>query len=165
MSASSYGPFSFDMEPIKFSCKKHLPLSPQEICNEISDLSNWVDFPGYGPLPEIIEAKYEKRTDDMVGSRIAVTNSDESTHVEEILAWDPESGITMKLCEFSAPLSSLADHFLEEWTFAPDENGTLATRSFKLYPTSAITQPFLWIISKFLKGAIEKHLDMMAKQG
>lgn len=43
----------------------------------------------YGPLPGIREAEFEAKTAEIVGTRIRVTNRDGSTHVEEIVEWEP----------------------------------------------------------------------------
>ena len=51
------------------------------------DLSQWPGFTGWGPLPGIRQANFLRRTDAVRGSRIAVINTDGSSHVEEILEW------------------------------------------------------------------------------
>lgn len=151
------------MKPISFSCHKIISASPQSISANIANTDKWKEFEGYAILPKIKEATYEKRTDQMVGSRIRVINSDGSTHVEEIFKWEPGRAISMKLAEFSAPLNGIASHFIEEWTFEPTENGTSVTRSFQLFAARWYTRPSLWIISLFFRRAIDLHLDQMAK--
>ena len=44
----------------------------------------------------------------MVGTRIRVTNTDGSTHVEEIVEWEPARRIRLRIGGFSPPLSRLA---------------------------------------------------------
>lgn len=131
----------------------------------ITDLSRWPEFSGYGPLPGIAGAAYESRTDDMVGSRIRVTNADGSSHVEAIIRWVPGGAVAMKMHDFTPPLSRLATHFIEEWAFEPRGAGTLVTRRFELYPRSAATRPFLWLISLLFRRAIARHLKEMAGGG
>ncbi|MEZ4775599.1 MAG: SRPBCC family protein [Bacteroidia bacterium] len=150
------------MAPIHFKCKKVIPVLPASIASEIADTSKWSEFKGYAFLPGIRKAEYEKRTDNMIGARITVENTDGSRHVEEILVWKPGEKITMKLCEFSPPLNRLATHFLEEWTFTQEGTGTKVTRSFQLFPKSVLTRPFLWLISLVFRRAINAHLDWMA---
>lgn len=152
------------MKPIKFSRSQFIAKAAVEIGLEIANLDNWTDFKGHGLLPGIKSAVYEKKTEEMVGSRIKVENTDGSGHVEEILKWEPGKAIQMKLCEFTPPLSRLASHFTEDWDFEVRENGTQVSRGFALYPTSAFSRPFLWLISRFFRQAIAKHLRQMAEQ-
>lgn len=150
------------MKPITFSSQLLIGLSPAEIADKITDLSNWPEFTGYAILPGIKKAEFERKTEDWVGTRIKVENLDGSNHVEEIYQWDLEKGLGLKLFEFSAPLSNMATHFLEEWEFAIKEDGTFVNRSFQLFPKNFLTKPFLWIISQFFRRAIKKHLSQIA---
>lgn len=154
------------MRPIEFEISKIFPESSTEICEKITDADNWSDFDGYGMLPGIEKATYEKRTDDIIGSRIHVKNSDGSEHTEEILEWESGKRIVMKLHEFPTTLSFIATHFIEEWNFKKlNESETLVSRKFQLFPTSFLTRAILSQISSLMKKATEKHLDEMQKQG
>lgn len=77
------------MKPITFSCKETLDLTPEDIARQILDVTKWLDFKEFGPLPGIRVAEFEVRTPVIVGSRIRVTNPDGSKHVEEIVEWQP----------------------------------------------------------------------------
>ena len=99
----------------------------------------------------------------IVGSRIRVINTDGSTHVEEIVQWQPER-IEMHMKEFSTPLSRLASGIEETWDFKRIDNTTRVTRSFKLHAKSALTRPVLWLISILLKKAIARHLRQMRQE-
>ncbi len=150
------------MNPITFQCTRLIPFTADVICAEIANVDAWNQFGGYGVLPGIEKAVYETRSADMIGSRIRVRNTDGSGHVEEIYRWTPGKEVAMKLHEFTPPLSSLASHFLEEWTLTPEGSGTRVTRSFQLYATQPVTRPLLWLISLLFRRAIERHLDQMA---
>ncbi len=149
--------------PIEFECSQVIPKSANAICTEIANLDRWSDFEGYAFLPGIQTATFEKHTEDMIGSRIRVLNKDGSTHFEEIDAWEVGQKVSMKLHEFSPPLSRLATHFNEEWEFQAQNGSTLTTRKFQLYPKNSGTRPFLWLIALFFKRAITQHLEGMAK--
>src|SRR5262245_57006943 len=105
------------MRPITFSCTETLALAPAEIARRIIDLANWTDFKGYAMLPGIKVAEYEVRTPGVIGSRIRVINTDGSSHVEEIVEWQPDDSVRLQMKEFSAPLSRLATEFVESWLF------------------------------------------------
>lgn len=149
------------MKPITFSCAATLSQPPEVIAGQILDLANWTDFKGYGPLPGIKAAVFEVRTPGVVGSRIRVTNSDGSSHVEEIVEWQPDQRLRLRMGDFSPPLSRLATGFLETWDFQRRGQNTHVTRSFELHPRSRWTRPLLWLISFLFKPAINRHLRQL----
>ena len=151
------------MKPIRFSCEASLPLKPKEIAEQILETSNWIDFQGYGPLPGIESAVFESRTPSLIGSRIAVRNTDGSTHMEEIIEWEAERRIALRMQDFSAPLSHLASRIEETWEFEYATGGTKVIRSFELHARFAWTYPPVWLISKLLKRAIIRHLRDMSR--
>ena len=101
------------------------------------------------------------RPGSIVGSRIKVTNTDRSEHMEEIVEWDPQQRLQLRLQGFSAPLSRLATSFEETWSFTPEGEGVRAVRSLALHPTSVFSWPLLWVLSFLLKKAIARHLREM----
>ena len=151
------------MKPITFSCTETIPLAPEEIAGQILDLANWTDFTGYGVLPGIKAAAFETCTPGVVGTRIKVTNSDRSSHVEEIVEWEPDRRLRLDMKDFSPPLSRLATGFVETWEFERLDNGTRVVRSFEMHPKSFITRPVLWLISFLLKRAVARHLCQMRR--
>jgi len=149
------------MKPITFQCVETIPLQPEEIAEQILDLVNWPEFTGYGPMPGIEKAEFEIRTEEIVGTRIRVTNTDGSSHIEEIHEWEPARRLVLSLSEFTPPLSKLTRRFEEVFEFEPEGTATLVTRSFAMYPTSGFARPMLWMISLLLKRAIARHLHQM----
>lgn len=146
------------MKPITFTCHETLPLAPEEIAQQILDVARWLDFRGYGPIPGIKSAVFEMRTPNVVGSRIRVTNLDGSSHVEEIVVWQPDRRLQLRMGDFSKPLSRLATAFVETWEFERVGNETKVARSFELNAASMLAKPVLWLISFCLKRAIARHL-------
>lgn len=152
------------MNPIEFEVKKTIKNPAEEICEKVIDVETWSSFDGYGLLPGIEKAEYVERTDNMIGSRIRVNNSDGTEHLEEILEWESDKKLVMKIHEFPTTLSYIATHFIEEWNFEKlGKNETLVTRKFQLFPTSFLTRLLLGQIAKLFEKAVAKHLDEMAK--
>jgi len=58
------------MTPVTFSCEVLLPAAPADIAKQILDLTRWPHFKGYGVIPGIQAASFEKQTDEIVGTRI-----------------------------------------------------------------------------------------------
>jgi hypothetical protein len=152
------------MKPLTFSCKATLSLAPEDIAGQILDLTKWPEFHGYGPIPGIKVAEFEVQTPGIVGSRIRVTNGDGSSHIEEIVEWEPNHRLRLEMKEFSAPLSRLTTSFEETWDFKRSGNETHVTRSFRLHAKSDLARLLLWMISFFLKWAIVRHLRDMRKR-
>jgi hypothetical protein len=67
----------------------------EDIARQILDLTKWLDFHGYGPIPGIKGAEFDVQTPGIVGSRIRVTNLDGSSHVEEIVERQPDHRISV----------------------------------------------------------------------
>jgi len=152
------------MKPITFSCEETLNVTPDVIAEQILDVSKWTGFKGYLVLPGIKIAEFEIRTPAIVGSRIRVINTDGSTHVEEIVDWQPGQYIEIHMKEFSAPLSRLAAGIEEMWDFQRIDNSTSVTRSVKLHAKSALARPVLWLIAIILKRAIARHLRQIRQE-
>jgi hypothetical protein len=146
------------VRPITFTCRETLALGPADIAAQILDLTRWPGFAGYGPLPGIASAEFQARTLEVVGSRIKVTNTDGSSHVEEVVEWRPGARLVLHLGDFTPPLSRLATRFEEEWGFEPAGGGSRVARTFRLYPKFVLTRPAVWLISLFLRRAVARHL-------
>lgn len=152
------------MKPIRFSCREILPQRPEEIASQILDLSKWPEFDGYGVLPGIKHAEFETRTEEIVGTRIRVLNRDGSTHIEEIVEWNPTDRLRLRMQEFSPPVSRLANGFEETWEFQITLAETQVVRSFAMHPRTLLAKPVLWLISFLLKRAIARHLRQIAAE-
>lgn len=152
------------MHPVQFECQTTISAPADVICTQIADVTRWCEFQGYGFLPGIASAEYEQRTANMVGSRIRVTNTDGSYHMEEFTVWENGRKIVTKLHDFSPPLNRLTTHFLEEWNFETRGNATHVRRALSLFPKQALARPALWLISRFLRQAITRQLDEMTKE-
>src|SRR5262249_33512743 len=153
------------MNPITFVCEETLSLAPQEIAGQILDLTKWPGFHGYGPIPGIKAAEFDVQTPGIVGSRFQVTDEYGSSHIEEIVEWQPDHRIRLEMRGFSAPLSWLGRMFEETWAFQRVESGTHVTRSFQLHSRSLLARLPLRVISFFLERAIVRHLRQMKTSG
>src|SRR5260370_39784685 len=151
------------MNPIIFICEETMSLAPEAIGRQILDVTKWSDFNGYGPMLGIKLADFEFRSPGIVGSRIRVTNRDGSSHIEEIVEWEPDRHLRLEMKEFSAPLSWLTSGFEETWAFERTGNETHVTRSFRLHAKSLPARLPLRAISFFLKRPIARHLRQMGR--
>lgn len=148
--------------PVSFACTATIAATPEALLAEILDLSRWPEFTGWGPLPGIASARFRARRAGEVGTEIAVTNVDGSTHVERITRWSPTDGAELTMSDFSRPLSRLATHFVETWSFAAIGGETRVTRGFVLHPTGQFARGALVVIGAMLERAVARHLSRMA---
>ena len=146
------------MRPISFTCRRSSSKSPKDLCEAIADVNTWNTFKGTRFLPGVESAHYEQRESGMVGSIIRVKNTDGSSHIERVTRWDAGVHVEMRLEGFSPPLCRFAAHFTEKWNFV---NGDISRR-LQLFPTSVATRPFLWLISRLLRSAVDRHLRQIA---
>ena len=157
------------MTPVTFKCEAVLPHTGDAIAAQILDVAKWSEFPGCWPLPGIQSAEFQLRTPGIVGSQIKVVNRDGSTHIEEIVAWDPPRHLQLVMSGFSKPLSRLACQFVETWHFepladSPEPNSpppTRVRRSFELHSTAPLAKIPLRLIAILLKRAVMRHLTLM----
>ena len=84
--------------------------------------------------------------------------------LQEIVEWEPDPRLRLRMHEFSVPLSRLATGFVETWEFQPVGSETKIIRSFELYPKSILAWPLLWAISLFLRRAIARQLRQMKSE-
>lgn len=145
------------MRPIEIRVTGRTTQSPVEICEAALDMDRWSEFQGYMMIPGIAEAHFEKKTPEVVGSRIRVHNKDGSSHVEEILEWDPTRKVVFRFQAFGSPLKYLASHFIETWLFSPAPNATVITRQMTMHPNGISGWLLLFPVSRMMKRAFEKN--------
>src|SRR5262249_7766023 len=66
----------------------------------------------------------EVQTPGIVGSRIRITNRDGASHIEEVVEWQPDQRLRLRIHGFSRLLSRLATEFEETWEFQRPGTGT-----------------------------------------
>lgn len=149
------------MRTLEFTCTARLPQSPEQIAEHMLDASRWTDFQGWGPLPGIDSVRLE-RSAEIVGSNFFVTNSDGSTHREEVIEWDVGERLLLRMTDFTAPLRHLASAIDETWTFERREADTLVHRSLAIRSRGLFASILLFPIRAMLRRAIDAHLRTLA---
>jgi len=146
------------LNPIELTTNGFVNRTPNDICSILLDTNRWSEFEGYSILPGIEKAEFEKRTAEVVGSRIKVRNNDGSSHIEEIVEWDVNKKVVFKFQDFNSILKYFATHFIEEWNFVTKDEGTEIERNMKMYPKHVVGWLILKPVSKLMKKALEKNL-------
>ena len=146
------------MKPIQISIHAVTDTSPEEICAALLNTERWSEFEGYSILPGIQQAEFETRTSNEIGSKIKVQNRDGSSHVEEIIEWDPKQKIVLRFQDFSPPLRYFAKNFYEVWEFTRTDTATEVTRSMSMHPKNLLGWLLLLPISTLMKKSFEKNI-------
>jgi hypothetical protein len=136
-------------------------IPAEAVFSQMLEVERWSSFRGWGPIPGIRSARFRRRTPEIVGSQIEVTNLDGSSHIEEIMTWEPGAAIVMRMSEFSPPLSVLATHTVERWGFEALAGRTRVTRSFELHPKGWIGRLALPLVAWLLGRAAARHLRVL----
>lgn len=147
---------------MSFTVSAQTRLSPEELVEEILDVSSWRRFTGWGPLPGIDNATIIEQTTSLVGTRIAVTNSDGSTHEETVTVYVPGSQLGMQIDNFSSPLKHFVDYFFETWRFDRGDGVTNIERTFVLHAKGLIGKIILIPVGFLLHRAIAVHTRTVA---
>lgn len=142
---------------VRFVTRGLTRASPEAVARKIMELENWKTFGGWGPLPGIREAVFEARTEGVVGTRFRVTSTDGSSHLEEIVEWDPARLVRVRMYDFPRSLARFSREFVETFRFTVRGDGTVVEREFELIPTGALARPVLVLIGWMLGRAIDKH--------
>ncbi len=91
-----------------------------------------------------------------------MTDTDGSSHVEEIVEWEPDRRLRLRMGEFSPPLSRLATGFDETFEFERTGEADEGRPQLRAAPeVGTATRPLLWLISLLLKRAVARHLRQM----
>lgn len=153
-----------ESELVSFTVTAGSALRPEQIMDEIFDITNWSGFTGWGPIPGIREAKMLERHDARVGTKFVVTNTDGSTHGETVIEYVPDRRLVMRIDDFSTPLDKFAECFLETWEFERRDHHTHIERKFDLHPKGPIANVILRLVGFGLRKAVQEHTQALAMQ-
>lgn len=146
----------------QFTTHSDNPYTPEQTFAYIIDLTKWSSFPGYGPLPGIVEASVPDGTTLALGARVRVKNTDGSVHHEVVTAFEPGRHYAVRM-ELSPPASYLMSAILENVWIEPTQSGTHIRRHFETVPRSFLTAPLVWLLTHLLlKRAVIAHDQAVA---
>jgi hypothetical protein len=149
---------------ITFTVEVKYFQEPRYIFDSFMQIEKWNDFKGFGIIPGIKTANFIVKSESIKGSIIRVENTDGSSHKEEILAFEIDKYLKIKLYDFTKPLSYFSTHFLEEWALKKMEDGYKIERSMTLFSKGKISRFILKVISLILKRAIQKHTEYVVRE-
>lgn len=149
---------------ITFTVVANYHHEPRFIFDFFIQIEKWNDFKGLGIIPGIKNANFIIKSESIQGSIIQVENTDGSSHKEELLAFEKDKYIKIKMYDFSKPLSYFANFFIEEWVLKKIEDGYKIERSMTLYSKGIFSNFILKVVSQSLKKAILKHTEYVLQE-
>lgn len=147
------------MKPIVLILESDVQVAALDFCEQLLDLKKWPHVKGNGVLPGMQKAEFRKRTKNIVGTQVLVTNTDGSTYVETVEAWEPAARIELRTDAFSNVLRYLARYFIDTYECTAIEGGTHVKRTIQLVPVNIGGKLFLWYMARQLR----KSLAIQAK--
>ena len=149
---------------VTFTIEVYYYKEPRYIFDSFLQIEKWNDFKGFGMIPGIKNANFIIKTDSIKGTIIQVENSDGSSHKEEILEFEKDTYLKIKMFDFSEPLSYFATYFIEEWALKKMEDGYKLERSMTLLSRGIFSYFILKLISNNLKNAIQIHTEFVVQE-
>ena len=157
--AGPSGSMMAPMNTLVLSCHHTTSMPVAKIAEGILDLDMWKTFKGWGPLPGIEKAEFERRTDEIVGTKFRVKDTRGGAHAETITQWDLPHLIEIRLDEFEKPLSLLATVFIERWIFRERDDGAVEIeRRMQMTPRSVFSVPALVLIRWMMRKALLRSM-------
>jgi Polyketide cyclase / dehydrase and lipid transport len=111
-------------------------VAPQHAFNVIVPIDLCLVFKGWGPFPAVRGVRNQSGAWDHAGACRNPDLSDGSTATETLTEYTAGHSFAYELTGFTNILSSLVEGVRGEWTFTPDDRGTVIrwTYEFKPHP-------------------------------
>lgn len=146
------------------SVSRFIDAPPEAVRSHLGEISNLVDFVGYGPIPGIRSARWEDGGEMRVGAVRRVENTDGSTHREEVVRCEPDL-VEDRIFDFDSPLRHLVREIRDRFELARAEGRTRLDRSFAVELKSPLTYPAAWVIGTLaLRPALRRHLEILGRR-
>jgi hypothetical protein len=140
-----------------FQTRNDVAIRPGLAFAHIVDLDAWPQFPGFGPVPGIVDAKLVNGATVGPGSRIRVTNTDGSVHHEVMKRFEVGRHVTIEM-ELTPPAAYVMAGIDERVDVEAHGAGTRITRRFTVRPRWFFLAPVAWVIAHvFLRRAVGRH--------
>jgi hypothetical protein len=136
---------------------------PEAVRAHLLEIEHLSEFEGYGLIPGIRSAHWERGARAELGAIRLVENTDGSKHREQVMQLD-DSVVEDRIFDFDSPLRHLAAEALDRFELSPAPGGMRIDRSFTISLKSSVFLPIGWAIANlFLRPAMKRHLDRIAQ--
>jgi len=131
---------------------------PEVVWDHLADLGSMTSFVGWGPVPGIVDVRWENDDGFRVAAIRLVTNSDGSRHREEILAAERGKLLADRIFGLGKPGSWLIAEILDTFELSERaDGGTTMKRTFDIRPRSALAVPLLAVAAVAFGKAMDRH--------
>jgi hypothetical protein len=150
--------------PLTIEVGRSIPAPIPAVRAYLGDITNLVDFTGYGPIPGIGSAAWERGDGAMAGDVRKVINTDGSSHREEVVRVEARV-IEDRIYDFDSPLRHLVAEIRDRFELSEADGGTRLERRFEIHLRSPLAAPLAYLIAAlFLRPALMRHHDRLAER-
>jgi hypothetical protein len=136
----------------------HLAAAPEVVFDFMASEPGFLSFHGYGPIPGLARVEFEHGSYQQVGSASRVTNTDGSTHREEVLECDRPRRFAVRIHSLSSPFRVLVRELDESWEVVREASGSRLHRTFGFTLRSPLFWPLSLVLAHGLfRAAIRRH--------
>jgi hypothetical protein len=121
-----------------------------------TDIRELTTFRGWGPIPGIAEAHWIAGSGDL-GAIRAVTNTDGTTHTEEVIAREELRVLEDRIFDIRSPLARLVRDVRDRFELAADGERTRLSRTMTFDLSSPLWAPAAWALSLAMHAALTRH--------
>ncbi len=142
-----------------------LRAAPETVFDFVASESGFLSFPGYGPIPGLARVDFVSGGYQQVGSESRVTNSDGSTHREQIVECERPRRYAVRIHALSSPFQLLVRELDESWEVSPTDTGSRVRRTFGFTLRSVLFWPISLLLAQGLfRGAVRRHHRILVRR-
>ena len=129
----------------------------------VASEAGFLSFPGYGPIPGLARVEFEHGSYQQVGSESRVTNTDGSTHREQVVECDRPRRFAVRIHSLSSPFRLLVRELDESWELSTEGTGSRLHRTFGFTLRSPLVWPLSLPLAQWMfRAAIRHHHQWLA---
>ncbi len=130
----------------------------EEVFDFTNAVENMTSFVGFGPIPGIVSARWLEGGGPAPGARREVTKSDGTTHLEEMVTYEPPGRHCARITGLAAPFAWLVREIRDDFWLVADAGGTRVDRIFRAELTVPLAWPAVMLLRPLLREAVRRDL-------
>jgi len=141
-----------------------MPAPPEPVFDRIASEQGFLMFEGFGPIPGLARIVFEQGGYRETGSEARVTNTDGSTHREQITTCEPPHRYAVQIHSLSSAFRLLVSRIDESWELTSKGDGTEVRRTFAFTLRSPLFWPASLLLAQVLfRAAIRRNHRALAR--
>jgi uncharacterized protein YndB with AHSA1/START domain len=134
-----------------------LNAAPERVWALLTSFDLMTLFTGFGPIPGIARVEWLTEGGYRLDARRRVTNTDGSTHLEDIASFEPGRLLVDRIHGFDSPMRFLARQAHDRFELQASGSGTRLVRRFTVELLSPLVAPVGLLLQPMLRVAVRRH--------